>query len=165
VLRRWHDTGPSEAREFRPGPRPLLSPTCLEKLVLQHPDATLAELGGRLQVSGATVCRALHQMDLPRKKVTASQRAQHTAGGAATCPWTPDAPGFGAHKVAGVAEAQQAAGVSLYYRPPCSLDDSPREEASSKIKTWLRAAGARSRAHLHRALERALFHDRLGSPQ
>ncbi len=68
VLRRWHDTGHSEALEFRPGPRPLLSPTRLEKLVLQHPDATLAELGCRLQVSGATVCRALQRMDLPRKK-------------------------------------------------------------------------------------------------
>jgi transposase len=73
VLRRWHDTGHSEAREFRPGPRPLLSPTRLEKLVLQHPEATLAELGGRLQVSGATVCRALQRMDLPREKVTARQ--------------------------------------------------------------------------------------------
>jgi transposase len=68
VLRRWHDTGHSEAPEFRPGPRPSLSPTRLEKLVLQHPDATLAELGGRLQVSGATVCRTLQCMDLPRKK-------------------------------------------------------------------------------------------------
>jgi transposase len=68
VLRRWHDTGHSEALEFRPGPRPLLSPTRLEKLVLQHPDASLAELGGRLPVSGATVCRALQRMDLPRKK-------------------------------------------------------------------------------------------------
>ena len=68
VLRRWHDTGHSEVLEFRPGPPPLLSPTRLEKLVLQHPDATLAELAYRLQVSGATVCRALQRMDLPRKK-------------------------------------------------------------------------------------------------
>jgi transposase len=68
VLRRWHNTGHSEAREFRPGPRPWLSPTRLEKLVLPHPDATLAELGNRLQVSAATVCRALQRMDLPRKK-------------------------------------------------------------------------------------------------
>ena len=68
VLRRWRDTGHSEAREFRPGPRPWLSPTRFEKLVLPHPDATLAELGGRLPVSGATVCRALQRMDLPREK-------------------------------------------------------------------------------------------------
>jgi transposase len=68
VLRRWHNTGHSEARECRPGPRPWLSPTRLEKLVLQHPDATLAELGNRLQVSAATVCRALPRMDLPREK-------------------------------------------------------------------------------------------------
>jgi transposase len=68
VLRRWHDTGHSEAPAFRPGPLPLLSSTRLETLVLQHPDATLAELGDRLQVSGATVCRALQRLDLPRKK-------------------------------------------------------------------------------------------------
>ena len=68
VLRRWHDTGHSEAPEFRPGPQSSISPTRLEKLVLQHPDATLAELAGRLQVSGATVCRALQRLDLPRKK-------------------------------------------------------------------------------------------------
>ena len=68
VLRRWHDTGHSEALECRPGPRPWLSPTRLEKLVLQHPDATLAELGDRLKVSGATVCRTLPRMDRPRKK-------------------------------------------------------------------------------------------------
>ena len=68
VLRRWHDTGHSEAPECRHGPPPLLSSTRLEKLVLQHPDATLAELGDRLKVSAATVCRALQRMDLPRKK-------------------------------------------------------------------------------------------------
>jgi transposase len=67
-LRRWHDTGCSVAVEFRPGPRPALSPTRLEKLVTRHPDATLAELGDRLKVSGATVCRTLQRMDLPRKK-------------------------------------------------------------------------------------------------
>jgi transposase len=68
VRRRWPDTGHSEAPEFRPGPRPSLSPTRREKLVLQHPDATLAELGCRLQVSGATGCRTLQRMDLRRKK-------------------------------------------------------------------------------------------------
>jgi transposase len=68
VLRRWRDTGHSEALEFRPGPQPLLSPTRREKLVLPHPDATWAELACRLQVSGTTVCRALQRMDLPRKK-------------------------------------------------------------------------------------------------
>jgi transposase len=68
VLRRWRTTGHSEALECRPGPQPLRSPARLEKLVLQHPDATWAELGGRLPVSGATVCRALQRRDLPRKK-------------------------------------------------------------------------------------------------
>jgi putative transposase len=68
VLRRWRDTGYGEAPECRHGPPLLLSPTRLEKLVLQHPEATLAELGDRLKVSGATVCRALPRMDLPRKK-------------------------------------------------------------------------------------------------
>ena len=68
VLRRWYDTGHSEAPEFRPGPQSSISPTRLEQLVLRYPDATLAELGCRLKVSGATVCRALQRLDLPRKK-------------------------------------------------------------------------------------------------
>ena len=63
---------------------------------------------------------------------------------------------LGAHKVAGVAESLQGAGVSLYYLPPYSPDYNPMEEAWSKIKTSLRAAGARTRAHLQRALEKAL---------
>lgn len=62
---------------------------------------------------------------------------------------------LGAHKVAGVAESLQAAGVSLYYLPPYSPDYNPREEAWSKIKTSLRAAGTRTRAHRQRALEGA----------
>jgi transposase len=61
-----------------------------------------------------------------------------------------------AHKVAGVAEALQAAGVSLYYLPPYSPDYNPIEPAWSKIKTLLRAAGARTRVHLQRALQAAL---------
>jgi transposase len=63
---------------------------------------------------------------------------------------------LGAHKVAGVAEVLQTAGVSLYYLPPYSPDYNPMEEAWSKIKTLLRAAGARTRAHLQRALQGAL---------
>ena len=84
VLRRWRDTGHSEALEFRPGPPPLLSPTRLEKLVLRHPDATLAELACRLQVSGATVCRALQRMDLPRKKSHCTP-ASATRRGSGSC--------------------------------------------------------------------------------
>jgi transposase len=61
-----------------------------------------------------------------------------------------------AHKVAGIAAALQVAGVSLYYLPPYSPDYNPMEEAWSKIKTLLRAVGARTRAHLQRALEGAL---------
>jgi putative transposase len=68
VLRRWRDTGTSVAVEFRPGPRPSIQPDRLGQLVSNHSDATLAELGRRLKVSAATVCRALQRMDLPRKK-------------------------------------------------------------------------------------------------
>jgi putative transposase len=68
VLRRWRDTGTIMAVEFRPGPRPSIRPDRLEQLVTKHSDATLAELGRHLQVSAATVCRALQRMDLPRKK-------------------------------------------------------------------------------------------------
>jgi transposase len=63
---------------------------------------------------------------------------------------------LGAHKVAGVAEALQTAGVTLHYLPPYSPDYNPIEPAWSKIKTLLRAAGARTRAQLHYALKAAL---------
>ena len=68
VLARWRRTGPTAARPFRHGPPPSLPLTRLERLVQQHPAATLAELGGRFQVSAATVHRALARLDLPRKK-------------------------------------------------------------------------------------------------
>ena len=60
-----------------------------------------------------------------------------------------------AHKGFGVAEVLQAAGVSVYYLPPYSPDYNPMEQAW-KIKTLLRAVGARTRAHLQRAREAAL---------
>jgi transposase len=68
VLRHWRGTGHSVAVECRPGPRSSISPTRLETLVTQPPDASLAELGRRLKVSASTVCRALQRMDLPLKK-------------------------------------------------------------------------------------------------
>jgi transposase len=68
VLGRWRKTGQTAARPFRHGPLPLLRPARLERLVQQRPEATLAELGCRLQVSASTVCRALQGLDLPRKK-------------------------------------------------------------------------------------------------
>ena len=63
---------------------------------------------------------------------------------------------LGVHKEVGVAKALQAAGVSVYYLPPYSPDYNPMEQAWSKIKTLLRAAGARTRVRLQRALEAAL---------
>ena len=68
VLRRWRETGQTAARPFRHGPLPTLKPARLERLVQQHPDATLAELGRRLKVSPSTLWRTLQQLDLPRKK-------------------------------------------------------------------------------------------------
>jgi transposase len=68
VLRRWRTTGQTAARPFRHGPRPVLRPARLERLVQQRPAATLAEWGRRLQVSASTVYRALQRLDLPRKK-------------------------------------------------------------------------------------------------
>ncbi|MBV9308087.1 MAG: helix-turn-helix domain-containing protein [Acidobacteriaceae bacterium] len=49
VLARWRRTGQTAARPFRHGPPPSLPLTRLERLVQQHPAATLAELGGRFQ--------------------------------------------------------------------------------------------------------------------
>jgi transposase len=63
---------------------------------------------------------------------------------------------LGAHKVVGVAEALATVGARQHCLPPYSPDYNPIEEAWSKIKTHLRAAGARTRHRLHSALKRAL---------
>jgi transposase len=61
-----------------------------------------------------------------------------------------------AHKAAGVADAIAASGATLYLLPPHSPDYNPMEQAWSKIKTHLRAAGARTHRRLQRALKLAL---------
>ena len=60
------------------------------------------------------------------------------------------------HKSAAVAEAVQRAGAQLCYLPPYSPDYNPIERAWSKIKTFLRGVGARTRRKLSRALQVAL---------
>jgi transposase len=84
VLRRWRETGWVTPVPFRPGPQASSKPARLEKLVAQHPDATLAELGRRLKLSAPTVCRALQQLDWPRKK-SRSTPASGTRRGWSAC--------------------------------------------------------------------------------
>jgi transposase len=61
-----------------------------------------------------------------------------------------------AHKAAGVQEAIAATGAGLLYLPPYSPDLNPIERCWSKIKTFLRAAKARTREALDAAVTRAL---------
>lgn len=61
-----------------------------------------------------------------------------------------------AHKVSGIREAIEARGVKLLYLPPYSPDLSPIERCWSKIKTALRAIGARTYRALDRAIKQAL---------
>jgi transposase len=61
-----------------------------------------------------------------------------------------------AHKAAGVQEAIAATGARLLYLPPYSPDLNPIERCWSKIKTFLRAAKARTREALDAAVTRAL---------
>ena len=63
---------------------------------------------------------------------------------------------LGAHKVSGIREAIEARGAKLIYLPPYSPDLSPIERCWSKIKTVLRAIGARTRRALERAIKKAL---------
>jgi transposase len=63
---------------------------------------------------------------------------------------------LGAHKVSGIREAIEGRGAKLIYLPPYSPDLSPIEPCWSKIKQALRAAGARTRRKLERAIKRAL---------
>ena len=61
-----------------------------------------------------------------------------------------------AHKVSGIREAIEARGAKLIYLPPYSPDLSPIENCWSKIKTALRAVGARTRRTLERAIKKTL---------
>lgn len=61
-----------------------------------------------------------------------------------------------AHKVSGIREAIAARGAKVLYVPPYSPDLSPIERCWSKLKTALRARGARTRRTLEHALKRAL---------
>ena len=61
-----------------------------------------------------------------------------------------------AHKAEAVRGALDRAGLAHRYLPPCSPDFNPIEQAWSKLKTSLRAQGARSRPALEHALGPAL---------
>jgi transposase len=63
---------------------------------------------------------------------------------------------LGAHKVDGIKDAIEACGARLLYLPPYSPDLSPIAQCWSKLKTALRAVGARTRRALSRALAHAL---------
>jgi len=61
-----------------------------------------------------------------------------------------------AHKVAGAHRAIAAAGASLLYLPPYSLDLNPSEQLFAKPKALLRKAAARTRAELWSTIGRLL---------
>jgi len=61
-----------------------------------------------------------------------------------------------AHKSARVEEVIQARGCQLHFLPSYSPDFSPIEETFSKLKTFLRRAGARTREALQEAIVQAL---------
>lgn len=64
---------------------------------------------------------------------------------------------LGAHKVPGVIDAIEARGAKVIFLPPYSPDLNPIEKCWSKIKTYLRAAKARTREALETALKEALL--------
>ncbi len=61
-----------------------------------------------------------------------------------------------AHKVTGIREAIEAAGATIVYLSPYSPDFSPIENCWSKVKEFLRARAARTRAELDQAITDAL---------
>ena len=61
-----------------------------------------------------------------------------------------------AHKVSGIRAAIEARGATRLYWPPYSPDLSPIERCWSKLKTALRAKGARTRRALEHALKQTL---------
>ena len=52
---------------------------------------------------------------------------------------------LGSHKSQAVRQAIRTAGAPLVFLPPCSPDPNPIEQAFSKLKHWIRGAGARTR--------------------
>lgn len=60
------------------------------------------------------------------------------------------------HKVVGVRESIESAGCDLWYLPPYSPDLNPIEKLWSKVKSWLRRAGARHFEAIGQALEQVL---------
>ncbi len=60
------------------------------------------------------------------------------------------------HKVAGVREAIEQVGASVWYLPPYSPDLNPIEKLWSKVKAWLRRIAARTVAGLIQAIGDAL---------
>ena len=60
-----------------------------------------------------------------------------------------------AHKVKGVRDAMEEAGVRLLYLPPYSPDFNPIEQAFAKLKALLRSAAARTVPELHAAIRQA----------
>jgi transposase len=62
---------------------------------------------------------------------------------------------LGAHKVAGVREAIEAAGARLLYLPSYSPDFNPIEMAFAKLKALLRTAAARTVPDLRVAIRQA----------
>ncbi len=63
---------------------------------------------------------------------------------------------LGAHRSQVVREAVEARGASVIFLPPYSPDMNPIERCWSKIKTYLRAAKARTREALEAAIKQAL---------
>ncbi len=63
---------------------------------------------------------------------------------------------LGAHKASQVEEIAHGCGAQVLWLPPYSPDYSPIENCWSKIKTALRAAKARTRDELEKALAQAI---------
>ena len=61
-----------------------------------------------------------------------------------------------AHKVKGVEEAIKGRGARVIYLPPYSPDLSPIERCWSKLKSYLRGVGARTREELDEAISEAI---------
>jgi transposase len=62
---------------------------------------------------------------------------------------------LGSHYASGIREAIEATGAEVKYLPPYSPDLNPIEQCWSKLKTFLRAAKARTREALDEAITRA----------
>ena len=170
LKQRRRETGEVAARVQRHGRRGMLEPHLhtLAALIAAHPDRTLAELKDALATPASvpTVWRAVRALGLTAPGVFDGAIDGESFRAYIEQILVPTlqpgdiviADNLGAHKVAGIQRAIEAAGATLWYWPPYSPDLNPIELCFAKLKALVRTARCRSTETLWPFLGECLAH-------